>query len=45
MVKRFILREKYIAPKLEAEQTVPDILCDSAGGDIELVDEGDPWEI
>ena len=45
MVKRFILREEYITPQLEAEEMAPDILCDSAGGNIELIDEGDPWEL
>lgn len=45
MVKKFIQREKYITPQLEAGEVAPDILCDSLieGGDLEGVDEGEPW--
>ena len=47
MVKKFIQREKYITPQLEAGEVAPDILCDSnvtTGGDLELIGDGDPWE-
>lgn len=44
MVKKIFERERYITPQFEAEEMAPDILCDSAGGDIELIDDGDPWE-
>ncbi len=44
MVKELMRREKYYAPQSEAEELVPDILCDSlVGGDLEGVEEGDPW--
>ncbi|MBR5906378.1 MAG: hypothetical protein IKZ51_08025 [Bacteroidales bacterium] len=43
MVKDFFFREKYIAPKTEAEAMAPDILCESPEADLEIVGEGDPW--
>ena len=39
-------REKYITPRIEADEMAPDILCDSlvqGGGELEGVEEGDPW--
>lgn len=43
MVKVLIFREKYTAPKMEADVLAPEILCESPTGDLETPGMGDPW--
>ncbi len=43
MTKKLLFRELYTAPVTETEEMAPDILCESASADLEIVEEGEPW--
>lgn len=43
MVKVLIFREKYTAPKMEADVLAPEILCESPTSELENPGYGEPW--